>query len=78
MSLVERPVIDKAHVTSVCRPGERTKTCRYLILGPGGWRCALGSDLQSTIDGKVSRGEMVAISQNCDGWDVQIAERERE
>lgn len=60
------------HVRDVCRPGDGTRTCRYLVGdilgGDGGLHCArLDPELAARIDRRVADGTFVAQAINCPG-----------
>jgi hypothetical protein len=53
---------------TVCKIGQGAKTCRYLVMGSGGWSCEkLNPNTQRILDIKAMRGDMTAISDNCEG-----------
>jgi hypothetical protein len=55
------------HVASVCRPGARTETCRYLTMGAG-CACAVGNpELVAFIEARAKEGRMTARAVNCSG-----------
>lgn len=65
------PVIPADHVKSVCKPGQAGKTCRYLIFGVGGFRCAkLNQELKDMLDGRVAEDTINAKGDNCPGYGV--------
>lgn len=61
------PTIAQSHVTDVCRPGVGAETCRYLLMGPGGWDCGKESSLAALLDDRVRAGTMRARGDNCAG-----------
>jgi hypothetical protein len=60
-------ILDDDYVEDTCKPGQQEKTCRYLLMGPGGWQCGKLSDLKTYIDQRVSAGTMIARGDNCEG-----------
>jgi hypothetical protein len=53
---------------STCKPGRMTETCRYLLMGGGGWECGKTDPfMKQLIDGKVDG--MTAKGDNCEGKD---------
>lgn len=61
------PALTESHVKDVCRPGTGTETCRYLLLGAGGWVCGKHTVLAVTLDDRVREGTIVARGDNCAG-----------
>jgi len=61
------PTLAESHVKDVCRPGEGSETCRYLLMSPGGWVCGKHSALAVTLDNRVREGTMRAHGDNCAG-----------
>lgn len=55
------------YATKVCNIGKGAETCRYLIVGAGGFECGKDSEYQEAIDKNFERGVMVAIGDNCAG-----------
>jgi hypothetical protein len=60
-------ILDDDRTIDVCRRGQGELTCRYLVLGGGGFRCAKRSYLAPVLDERVSRGEIGARGDNCEG-----------
>jgi len=64
--------IPKDHVMETCRPGAGEKTCRYLMMGPGGWECAkLQEGFKRTLDERVAANTITAQADNCPGLDKE-------
>lgn len=59
-------VVDE-YAVEVCKLGKGAETCRYLIVGAGGFECGKDSEYQEAIDKNFERGGMVAIGDNCTG-----------
>lgn len=59
------PAVPDEQRKRVCRPGEGALTCRYLVIGSGGFECAKNSALRWTIDERVA--SMTAKGDNCIG-----------
>lgn len=55
------------HVKDVCKLGAGKATCRYLSMGPNGFRCEKASSLRGYLDKRVEEGSMGAIGDNCEG-----------
>lgn len=55
------------HIGHYCQPGNGDKTCRYLILGAEGFKCAKFSGLRQILDERVKKGTMYAKGDNCGG-----------
>jgi len=53
------------HLKQVCKPGQGEGACRYLVMMPGEFSCAKGSNLQSAIDQRAPT--MGAQGDNCSG-----------
>lgn len=63
-------VIPRHHVDNVCKIGQRNDCCRYLTCSQHGFGCEKWSPLKTTIDISADAGDMVAISDNCEGWEL--------
>lgn len=59
--------ISKAHLESVCKPGQQEKTCRYVGLGPNGFFCAKNTPMKSALDERAESEKSRARGDNCDG-----------
>lgn len=53
-----------SYIKTVCRIGQGAACCRYLTMGPGGWRCEKLTTLRATLD---AANHMVARGDNCPG-----------
>lgn len=54
------------HIKEVCKPGQGSACCRYLIVGSGGMQCAkIIDEARSVLDSRVNT--MTAKSDNCEG-----------
>lgn len=61
--------ISREHRDAVCRIGQGTACCRYLMFdGELGFVCAKGTNLQATLDHRAGTGQMTAVGDNCPGW----------
>jgi hypothetical protein len=60
------PPPDDEWVKVACKPNT-AECCRYLTMSPGGWSCVKLSGLGKILDGRVARGEMRAVGDNCQG-----------
>lgn len=66
--------VSSEHVKEVCGLGKGELCCSFLLMGPGGWKCAksVGNEsffimlLERRLDGKIR-----AIGNNCNGIDPQ-------
>lgn len=55
------------HITSVCKRGQGSETCRYLSFGGQGFVCAKGTDIGTIIDRRSAEGTMKSKGNNCSG-----------
>lgn len=55
------------YARKVCKLGKGAETCRYLIVGSGGFECGKDSGFQEKIDKNFEQGIMVATGDNCTG-----------
>jgi hypothetical protein len=63
-------MLDDDYVRTTCQPGQREKTCRYLLCGPRGWECGkLDAAIAAVLDRRVAEGTIVACGDNCEGRD---------
>jgi hypothetical protein len=61
-------MLDDDYVRTTCQPGQREKTCRYLLMGRGNWECGkFDAVIKATVDHRVAEGTMVARGDNCEG-----------
>lgn len=56
--------IPKAHLTEVCRVGQRAACCKFVVCGANGFKCAKNTHLALAIN---RRENMSAKSDNCNG-----------
>jgi hypothetical protein len=62
--------MDMGRIENVCKVGKGKECCRYLIASSLGIECAKPNVyLKRIIDTKVEKGEMVAIGDNCEGYE---------
>jgi hypothetical protein len=61
MSLTDKQVFE------ICGFGNGETCCRYLAMGPDGWRCLKCSAFRAMIDARSAAGQMAAKGDNCDG-----------
>lgn len=61
--------ISKEHLEGVCKPGQGSKTCRYIGQDLNGVRCLKHSEFRATLDRRAMQGLMTARGDNCPGWD---------
>ncbi len=59
--------IPKAHLNSVCKIEQKTKTCRYIALSKIGYVCMKKSPAKEKLDKLAKDEEMIAQSDNCEG-----------
>ena len=58
---------DNNYVTTVCKPGHGSETCRYLTMGVSGWECEKLTQMKRYFDTRVARNAIVAQGDNCAG-----------
>lgn len=59
--------MDDSYVNDVCKIGQGSDCCRYLMMGSGGFECAKASAMmRNAIDARASR--MTAKGDNCSGF----------
>lgn len=69
--------MDIQHVKKICKIGEGSRCCRYLVAGKGGFECAkLVPSLSKVLDTRVEAKTMVATAINCDGYTEQSLNKE--
>lgn len=59
--------IPDEHVNKVCRPGQKEKTCSFLMFGDLGFECAKRTDAENFIRWKRDQDAMYAKGDNCEG-----------
>lgn len=56
------------HIKDVCKIGQGSNCCRYLMMAPNGWECGkLDPRAKSVLDNKVSSGGWTSKGDNCEG-----------
>lgn len=56
------------HVKEVCKIGQGTLCCRYLMATPEGFECGkLNEDIKALMDAKVFGDLTIAVGDNCKG-----------
>ena len=58
-------MIDDKHLSEVCKMGQGSDCCAFLIVGSKGIECAKGTEFEEVIRGRMAK--MVAQSDNCGG-----------
>jgi hypothetical protein len=66
--LDDKRKIPKAHLDSVCKIGQKEKTCRYISLSKIGYVCMKHSPAKEQLDKLVIQKRMLAQSDNCNGF----------
>lgn len=51
----------------ICRKGQRSLCCRFLVAGPNGFSCQKHGIHSPLLTARAAKGQMVAISNNCEG-----------
>ena len=60
--------LDQNQYVNVCKLGQGSKCCRYLVAGMEGLECGkLQDGLRKIIDQRVADGQFMAIGDNCEG-----------
>jgi hypothetical protein len=58
---------------NICKVGQGSDCCRYVVAGVGGITCAkLVEELKTQIDKRVAMGKFSATSDNCEGKEESI------
>ena len=60
--------INEEKAKNICLIGHKNKTCRYVGAGIEGFECLKHTDLKEYLDKKAKAGNMVAQSDNCEGF----------
>jgi hypothetical protein len=61
------------YIDEVCKAGQGARCCRFLVMGPGGFRCGkLDRSLAATINARVAANNMNARGDNCEGRDPDV------
>jgi hypothetical protein len=55
------------YLNKVCKIGQGSQCCRYIVAGPEGITCAKKTPFKAQIDMRVARGMFAAKADNCDG-----------
>lgn len=61
-------IIPFNHAVKVCRLGEGSWCCSFLLGGPEGFECAKGTTAEVVIKQRRDAGTFVAMGDNCKGW----------
>ena len=56
------------HVDGVCKLGQGEACCAFLMMGPDGFTCSKGTEVEATIRQRLQLGTMGAKGDNCEGW----------
>lgn len=59
--------IPKAHLSAVCKIGQKEQTCRYIGLSKIGHVCMKHSPMKNQLENMAKEENMVARSDNCEG-----------
>ncbi len=60
-------ILEKNHVKSICKIGQGSTTCSFLVLSGMGFECIKGTIYQANIAERRAAGTMNAKSDNCSG-----------
>ena len=64
----ENRKIPEAHLNTVCKLKQGSKTCRYIGLVPSlGFVCAKKTPMKTMLDDRTVEGSMKAVGDNCEG-----------
>jgi len=64
----EKRKIPEAHLHSICKLKQGSKTCRYIGLVPSlGFVCAKKTPMKTMLDERAAGAKMSAIGDNCEG-----------
>ena len=55
------------YVEDICKIGQRTDCCRYLVMGTKGFECAKFTSIASLLDSRVVSKTINARGDNCEG-----------
>lgn len=55
------------HITDICKMGQGSEACSFLIAGPEGLECSKGTSIEATIRERRSKGQIGAMGDNCSG-----------
>ena len=55
------------YLEQICKIGQGSDCCRYVVAGAPGITCAKLSGLKETIDIRVKLGRFIAMGDNCAG-----------
>jgi len=58
-------IIDNERLKNICKAGQGSECCRYIIAGIDGIQCGKHTSLKEVLDKRVS--SMSAKSDNCEG-----------
>ena len=58
---------DFEHVRVICKVGQGSESCRYLLMAQYGWKCAKLMRARTIIDERVAQGRFHAKGDNCEG-----------
>lgn len=56
------------YVKTICKIGQGSTCCRYLVAGSQGFGCAKLTTLKALLDSRAEEGTSVARGDNCDGF----------
>jgi hypothetical protein len=66
------------HIQNVCKIGQGSDCCRYLMIGPNGFECAKLTSLKAHLDHRVELKTIVAQGDNCEGKTIeQLNDKEK-
>ena len=57
--------IPMEEVKTICKLGQGTECCRYLVCGTSGFECVKGTDTGRFLDSRVAKGTITARGDNC-------------
>jgi hypothetical protein len=58
-------------IKNVCKIGQGSDCCRYLMMGPKGFECAKHTELKTLLDKRVMLKTITAQGDNCEGKTIE-------
>ena len=67
------PIITEDYLKNTCKFKQGKLTCAYLMMAPGGFRCAKDDrGFEAAIVKRLEEGTMRATGDNCLGWEANF------
>lgn len=59
------------HVRDICKLGQKSACCRYLVIGANGFECMKITEMKGYLDSRVAMKTIISRGDNCNGRTIE-------